>query len=70
MTRKEIAEELYYTYYLPSGLTPIGRRTPLSKNEYVRRCLRGVGGATGFLKEELISLASQARKKLNKRRGC
>ncbi len=67
MTRKEIAEELYYTHYLPSGTTPIGRHTPLSKNEFVQRYLRGIGGTKGFSKDALISLATQARKKQKNR---
>lgn len=67
MTRKEIAEELYYTDYLPSGRIPIGSRTPLSKNEFVHRYLYGIGGTKGSSKEELIYLASQARKKSKKR---
>lgn len=55
LTRKQLAEHLYY-FYRQEGTTPIGRKTPLTLKEFTHRYLNGCGAAKGFKKDELISL--------------
>lgn len=57
LTRKELAGELYEVKKrLGDPMIPIGRTTQLTKQEFTKRYLNGVGGTTGFKKAELISL--------------
>lgn len=68
MTRKEIAEKLYDEKKRTGArITPIGRNTPLSKQEFVKRYLNGVGGIKGFKKEELQYLLEKESKKPTQR---
>lgn len=63
MTRKELAEEIYkHKKRIGANITPIGRKTPLTKQEFVHRYLNGVGGSKGFKKEELQSILSRIEK--------
>ncbi len=63
MTRKELAEQIYVEKKrIGANITPIGRKTPLSKQEFVHRYLNGVGGTKGFKKEELESLLESIKK--------
>lgn len=44
MTRKELASELYDLKKKTGvNLTPIGRKTPLTRQEFTKRYLNGVG---------------------------
>ena len=63
MTRKELAEQIY-AHKIRTGetITPIGRKTPLSKQEFVHRYLNGVGASKGFKKAELQSILSRIEK--------
>lgn len=57
MTKRELCENLYYTKRkLGEDLIPIGRKTSLTKQEFVKRYVNGVGGTNGFKKSELIEL--------------
>lgn len=64
MTKKELAEALY-TEKKRTGacITPIGRKTPLTKQEFVKRYLSGVGGTMGFKKNELEYLLTKEKSK-------
>lgn len=63
MTRKELAEQIYVEKKrIGANITSIGRKTPLSKQEFVHRYLNGVGGTKGFKKEELESLLESMKK--------
>lgn len=59
MTRKELAEELY-TSYAQTGNTTVGGRK-LTKQEFVKRYLNGIGYAKGFSKPELEQLVTRER---------
>lgn len=64
ITRKELAEQIYAEKKrIGATITPIGRKTPLSKQEFVHRYLNGVGGTKGFKKAELESLLETMKKK-------
>lgn len=65
MTRKELAIELR-NQKLKNGTLPnvIGRKTPLTEKEFVKRYLNGVGGAPGFKKEELKSLLQREQQRM------
>jgi len=64
-TRKQLAQEMYQ-YYLAdykAGIipAPIGSNTPLTENEYCRRQLYGVGGASGSKRKSLEWLLEKKR---------
>ena len=63
MTRKELAEQIY-AHKIRTGacITPVGRKTPLTKREFVHRYLNGVGASKGFKKAELESILSRIEK--------
>lgn len=64
MTRKELAEQIYAEKKRTgANITPIGRKTPLSKQEFVHRYLNGVGASKGFKKSELESLLERIKKR-------
>lgn len=64
MTRKELAEQIYAEKKRQGvQMIPIGRKTPLTKQEFVKRYLNGIGGTKGFKKQELESLLETERKK-------
>ena len=76
MTKKELAEALYdekkrtgeYEYMIP-----IGRKTPLTKQEFVKRYLHGIGGINGFNKDALEYLLANEKAKptaKNKKKNC
>ena len=69
MTKKELAEQIY-AHKIRTGacITPVGRKTPLSKKEFVHRYLNGVGGTKGFKKNELQSILSRIEKVKSKER--
>lgn len=60
MTKKELAEELYVSY-VQTGSTPIGRKTPLTKQEFIKRHLKGAGGVKGFSKPQLEQMVTRER---------
>ena len=63
MNKKELAEALYAEKKrIGANLTPIGRKTPLTKQEFIKRHLNGVGGVKGFKKSELEQLLERAKK--------
>lgn len=67
LTRKELAEELYKAKkHLGENITPIGRTTPLTKQEFTKRYLNGIGGTKGFKKDELKSLLESRLTKIDK----
>ena len=57
MTRKELAMEIYRMDEL---------KTPhkCSQKEWVKRALNGIGGAKGFLKDELIDMYNRRLEEL------
>lgn len=64
MTKKELAEALYAEKKRTGAcITPIGRKTPLTKQEFVKRYLGGVGGTMGFKKNELEYLLAKEKTK-------
>lgn len=64
MTKKELAEALYAEKKRTGAcITPIGRKTPLTKQEFVKRYLNGVGGTTGFKKDALEFLLKKEKAK-------
>lgn len=57
MTRAELASQLYdKKKKCGEKLVPIGRKTALTRAEFTKRYLNGIGGTQGFKKQELISL--------------
>lgn len=63
MNKKELAEALYAEKKrIGANLTPVGRKTPLTKQEFVKRYVNGVGGVSGFKKSELEYLLEKAKK--------
>lgn len=65
MTKKELCENLYDAKRkLGEKLIPIGRKTPLTKQEFTKRYINGVGGTNGFKKSELIQLNERYVSKL------
>lgn len=69
MTRTELASELYdKKRALGEQLTPIGRKTPLTREEFTKRYLNGIGGTSGFKKAELIQLNETYSNKLKRRK--
>lgn len=69
MTKKELAEQIYAEKKrIGANITPIGRKIPLTKQEFVYRYLNGVGGTKGFTKNELESLLETMKKKPTARR--
>ena len=69
MTRTELASELYdKKRALGEQLTPIGRKTPLTRAEFTKRYLNGIGGTSGFKKAELIQLNETYSNKLKRRK--
>ena len=70
LTRKELAEELYKAKkQLGENITPIGRTTPLTKQEFTKRYLNGVGGTKGFKKDKLKSLLESRLNKIDKQKS-
>ena len=66
LTRAELASELYdLKKKTGANLTPVGRTKPLTRAEFTKRYLNGVGGTKGFCKEELISLTKRYQKIAN-----
>ena len=64
-TRKDLAIEIYHLKLLNGEtLIPIGRQTRLSKNEFIKRYLNGIGASSGFKKTELESLVERYKKKI------
>lgn len=67
LTKKELAQRLYKTKIkLGVPLIPIGSKKRLTEDEFVKRYLNGIGGTTGFKKDELIQLNETYDKKLKK----
>lgn len=64
MTKKELAEALYAEKKRTGAcITPVGRKTPLTKQEFVKRYLHGVGSAKGFNKDALEYLLENEKSK-------
>lgn len=64
MTKKELAEALYAEKKRTGAcITPIGRKTPLNKQEFVKRYLNGVGASKGFKKDALEYLLAKEKSK-------
>lgn len=60
LTRVELASKLYdLKKKTGANLTPVGSKQPLTRSEFTRRYLNGVGGTKGFKKDELISLTKR-----------
>lgn len=60
LTKKELASKLYdLKKKTGANLTPVGSKQPLTRAEFTKRYLNGVGGTKGFKKDELVSLAKR-----------
>lgn len=60
LTKKELASKLYdLKKKTGANLTPVGSKQPLTRAEFTKRYLNGVGGTKGFKKDELVSLTKR-----------
>lgn len=70
-TKKELSQELY-KYYLRgikdgTRQTPIGRKTPLTEQEFCKRYMYGVGASSGFDRDGLEYLLETEKQKYKKK---